>query len=124
MGRKERLINYAKLGKRVKEARDITGLSSLAVATKAQIAQAHYSHVETNNTTASLSTIVHIANALDVTVDSLVVDSLVNPKKVSRVYNDKFATLLDDCSPEEAEAIYASAAATKEAIRSITDKYK
>ena len=122
MSFKDRVINYAKLSTRVREARELSNLSQLEAAGKAEMQSAHWSHIETNNTNASLAAVVAIANTLNVSVDSLVVDSLTNPERIKKVYDDKLADLFEGCSPEEAEAIYTSALATKNAIKSFIAK--
>lgn len=123
MALKDRVISYSKLGIRVREARESADLSQLDAATMADMKSTHWSHIETNNTHASLQAVIAIANVLNVSVDSLVIDSLENPKQVERVYDEKISELFKDCSPEEAEAIYSSALATKKAIRSIIAKH-
>lgn len=73
MGLNERMVNYAKLAERIRETRERSGKTQEEVALIIDMNKAHMSHVETNNTHASLGVVIAIANALNASVDSLVV---------------------------------------------------
>ena len=62
----------------------------------------------------SLETLVRIANALNVSTDELLIDSLENTVKVS---NHEFATLLTDCSEYEKHVLFDIMHATKASMR-------
>lgn len=69
-------LNYAALGKRIREERMRQGISIEALAHRADISYVHMSHIETDDTKVSLPALVSIANALNVTTDFILYDSL------------------------------------------------
>ena len=62
----------------------------------------------------SLETLVRIANALNVSTDELLMDSLENTIKVS---NHEFASILSDCSEYEKHILFDIMQATKASMR-------
>ena len=62
----------------------------------------------------SLDTLVRVANALNVSTDDLLVDSLTNTIKVS---NHEFADILADCSDYELRVLLDMVKAAKQALR-------
>ncbi len=69
-------MDYVKLGKRVKEARKRRGMTQTQLAELTEYSVQHISHVETGNTKLSAQLLVSIANALGVSIDELLSDSL------------------------------------------------
>jgi len=76
-------IDYAGIGKRIKMFRQKLGLSQEQLSEQAGLTPAHLSHIETGNTKASLPTLVNLAEALGVSMDDLLVDSIDKTKHVS-----------------------------------------
>lgn len=112
MGARE--LDYVKLGKRIRAARKNLGMKQADLAFDVDVTTTHLSHVETANTKVALPTIVKIANALSVSVDDLLYDSL---ESVKPVYDKKIAEELEDCNAVELEACYEVIRITKNAIR-------
>lgn len=109
-------IDYIGIGKRVKYFRKKQGLSQEALSEMSGLTPAHFSHVETGNTKVSLPSLVSIANALDVTMDDLLVDSIPHTTHVTmKEMND----LLSDCTDAEARALLHIMAASKAALRKL-----
>ena len=68
-------INYKKLGKRIQSARRETGLSQEQLAEAIGKSPSAISTIETGKRGASLETLIHIANVLQVSADYLLADS-------------------------------------------------
>lgn len=95
-------LDYKAIGKRIKIARIKSELTQERLAEKVNISPTHMSNIETGTTRVSLTTIVSLANALSVTVDNLLCDSVIN----SRVhFETDIASLLDDCDEYEIRII-------------------
>lgn len=88
-------INYQMLGKRIKDRRKELGLSQERLAELAELSIPHMSHIETGKTKVSLSSLVAISNALGVTVDALLFDSLQHCKSISHNKIADFVKTLD-----------------------------
>ncbi len=71
-------LNYYSLGKRIRFYRKQRGLSQMALAEAVDCAPTFISYIENGQKHMSLNTMVLIANALHVSADELLVDSLEN----------------------------------------------
>ena len=69
-------MDYERLGQRIRRQRKLMGLTQRTVAEKAGISLPFYGHIERGTRKASLETAVDIANALGVSLDLLLQDSL------------------------------------------------
>ena len=114
---KERDPLYAVIGSRIKQVRKSKGMTQAALAHEVGIAISHMSHIESAQSNASLKTIIKIADALSVGVDTLLCDGLKTGNLVYQVELDK---ILADCSVVEAKAILEVATVTKQSIRTAT----
>ena len=74
-------INYKDIGKRIKIARIRGDITQEKLAEAVNISSSHLSNIETGNARVSLPTLVHIANALDVSLSDLLCDNLVRAKE-------------------------------------------
>lgn len=74
-------MNYYNLGKRIKSCRTKQHLTQAYVAEIIGITPQHLSHIESGKTKPSLECIVNIANCLNVSIDSLLCDSINNSKE-------------------------------------------
>ena len=91
-------LDYKAIGKRIKIARIKADMKQEHLAERAKLSSTHFSNVETGTTKVSLSAIVSLANALGVTADDLLCDSVVH----ARVQFERdIAELLGDCDPYE-----------------------
>ena len=91
-------LDYKAIGKRIKIARIKADMKQEHLAEKSGLSPTHVSNVETGTTKVSLSALVSLANALGVTADDLLCDSVVH----ARVQFERdIAELLEDCDPYE-----------------------
>lgn len=91
-------IDYIAIGKRVRNEREKKNMSQMHLAELSNLSVNSISHIECGNTKFSLPSIVAIANALDITVDCLLMDvvdnSLIQFKR-------ELVDIFDNCSKEE-----------------------
>lgn len=107
-------LDYKLLGHRIKNNRTAAELTQEQLAGIVDVATSNISHIERATTKVSLPTLVKIANALNVSLDQLVCDSL----PVSESYLEKdFAALLADCNLEEMRMLKDIIVASKRTIR-------
>lgn len=107
-------LDYKAIGKRIKIARIKADLTQERLAERVNVSPSHMSNIETGTTRVSLTALVAIANALSVTLDDLLCDSLIQ----SRVQFEKdIADILEDCSEYEIRMIADMAQALKDTLR-------
>lgn len=92
-----KLINKA-IGQRIKIARIKKGVTQETVADLIDITPAHMSNVETGKTKVSLPTLIAIANALSVSVDTLLCDNVIASKIV---FEKEAKDIFSDCDEYE-----------------------
>ena len=107
-------LDYKAIGKRIKIARIKADLKQEQLAERASLSPTHISNVETGTTKVSLSAIVSIANALGVTSDDLLCDSVIHAKVQ---FERDIAELLEDCDPYEIRMVKDMTEALKETLR-------
>ena len=107
-------IDYKAIGKRIKMARIEEKITQERLAELVEISPTHMSNIETGTTRVSLTTIVNLANALSVTVDDLLCDSVV---KVRGQFEKDIASVLEDCDEFELRIITDMAQALKDTLR-------
>lgn len=107
-------IDYKSIGRRIKAARISLDMTQERLAEQVNLSPSHLSNIETGTTKVSLSTIVKLANALHVSVDGLLADSVVQSKAV---FEQDIQTILSDCDDYEIRVIADIAAATKKTLR-------
>lgn len=107
-------LDYKAIGQRVKEARARTGMSQERLAELAGLSMTHTSHIETGNTKVSLPALVQVANALNVSLDDLVCDSL---DKAKTIFENEIAQTVQDCSEQEIRVIADTIIALKNSLR-------
>lgn len=108
-------LDYKAIGKRIKVARIRMEITQEQLADNVSVSPTHLSNIETGSTRVSLTTIVKIANALNVTVDDLLCDNLV---KARPQFERDMQSLLDNCNDHEVRIAYKVAKAAVEAVRS------
>lgn len=108
------VFNYGLLGERLREIRKRRGLSQMSLAEATGLTSTFISYVENGHKTMRLETFVQIANALNVSADELLMDSLENTLKVR---NNEFADVLADCNEYERRVLADILKATKESLR-------
>lgn len=95
-------LDYDALGKRVRENRIRRGFSQEKLAEMADLSITHISNIEHAKTKVALQSLVLIANALEVTVDELIGDSLVQARQF---YLGSIERELRDCSELELQYV-------------------
>ena len=112
-------LDYTAIGLRIRRFRKERGLTQQALAELSHQEPSNISHIERGATKLSLPTLVSICNALCVTVDDLLCDSLTE-SKVS--FEREIANLLSDCSHWELKVIAGTMRSLKECLRSANTK--
>ena len=107
-------LDYKAIGKRIKIARIKADLTQERLAEMVEISPTHMSNIETGTTCVSLTAIVSLANALSVTVDDLLCDSVVKSKVQ---FEKDIAGILADCDEYEIRMVKDMAQALKETLR-------
>ncbi|MBR4540010.1 MAG: helix-turn-helix transcriptional regulator [Clostridia bacterium] len=80
------MVDYEKMGKRMKYKRQAKNMNQEDIAKKVQISPSYYGNIERGSRVPSVDTLVAIANALDVGTDFLLADSLTaaNPQRIAQ----------------------------------------
>jgi len=114
-------LNFVEIGKRIGEMRKHRGISQMALAEMVNKSPTYISYIESGLKCMSLDTLVAIANALHVSADELLMDSLDNTVKVS---NHEFSSLLSDCNEYEKRVLYSVVDSAKKALRDNNHYFK
>lgn len=109
-------LNYIKLGERIRNIRKEKGLTQEKLAEITDLSANHISHIERANTMVSLPTLVQIVNALNVTVDDVLCDSI---EKAKIPYMNKIISLASDCDEKEIRLFSSVFETLKETYRDI-----
>lgn len=88
-------LNFEQIGKRLKEIRISKCITQEYVAGIADVNVSHISNIENNRVKVSLSTLVHICNALNITVDYILAEEY---KYTSEVIDKEILRELQDCN--------------------------
>lgn len=72
-------IDFMRISQKIKEIRISRGLTQEYVANMADVNTSHISNIENNRVKISLPTLVHVCNALGVTVDYILSDEYTDP---------------------------------------------
>ena len=107
-------IDYVSIGKRIKSFRNEKGWTQAVLAEKSGVEPSNISHIERAATKVSLPTLISIANALDVTLDEIVYNSLV---KNEHILVNTINELIFDCTSTEISAIIEIIKTTKTILR-------
>ena len=86
----------------------------IALAEIASLSTTHMSNIESGNSILSLPTIVSLANALSVSVDEFLCDSVIHSKDI---FSQEIQDLVSDCDEYEIRMIADFVRAAKETIR-------
>lgn len=92
-------MDCLRLGQRIRKQRKLMGMTQKDVAEKVGISLPFYGHIERGTRKASLETMVSIANALGVSADTLLQDSLdimTRPVVTDACLSDHSRALLTD----------------------------
>ena len=108
-------LDYQAIGLRIRRLRKAQGLTQQSLAEFSGQEPSNISHIERGATKLSLPTLVNIANALQVTADELLCDSL---PASSSVYQQEAARILSDCTHSELKIITETMRVLREGLRS------
>lgn len=90
-------ICFEKISRKIKETRIAKGLTQEYLANASDVNVSHISNIENNRVKISLSTLVNICNALDVTVDYI----LASEYTASTSLDNEVLKKLETCSDEQ-----------------------
>ncbi|MBQ2830428.1 MAG: helix-turn-helix transcriptional regulator [Oscillospiraceae bacterium] len=107
-------LDYHAIGVRIRRFRKEQGLTQQTLAELSEQEPSNISHIERGATKLSLPTIVKVANALGVTVDDLLCDSLETSRAA---FEREAAGLLSDCTHRELRIITGTMRSLKEQLR-------
>lgn len=107
-------LDYAAIGQRIRMFRIKRGWKQSDLAGKSGVEPSNISHIERAATKLSLPTLVSIANALEVSLDEIVYNSLIKNK---HIYVKEIDELVGDCDPKELSSIIQMIKTTKGIIR-------
>lgn len=107
-------LDYQAIGERIRRFRKAQGLTQQVLAELSNQEPSNISHIERGATKLSLPTLVNIANALGVTVDDLLCDSLVESKSA---FERDVSAMLSDCTHRELRIITGTMRSLKEQLR-------
>lgn len=112
-------LDYSAIGIRIRRIRKEHGLTQQTLAELSDQEPSNISHIERGATKLSLQSIVNIANALGVTTDDLLCDSLIaSSSAFERVASD----ILADCTHQEMIIITETMRSLKENLRKTENK--
>ena len=95
-------IDYENLGKRISWFRNKANYSQELLCEKLDISRETLARIETSVRTPSLETLVDIANALEISADDLLVDSLTHSVSTA---DSEIHQMLVDCNKTEEEIL-------------------
>ena len=95
-------IDSASIGNQIKNYRNKKGISQEELGAAVFVTGKHLSYIETGAKAPSLELLILIANALDVSADDLLVDSLTH---TSSPVGQELHAILQDCNHDEKEML-------------------
>jgi len=99
-------LDYKLLGKRIKQVRKMKTLSQNALAEKAGLTPNFIAKIEGNNTSISLKTLVNIANALEISIDYLMLNDVSMLEQGKKTSTDLFIdNMLQNFSESDKELL-------------------
>lgn len=107
------MLDYKQIGRKIRDARKLRGLSQEQLAEKVWISVTHMSHIETGQTKMSLPVLVDLANALKVSTDEL----LSSECQVARqTCLSEIHAVLASCTPSQTKILEQIIKAAKAAL--------
>ena len=107
-------LNYHVLGQRIQKIRKRKHISQAALSAMIDKSSGYISYLERGTKVMSLETFVSIANALEVSTDSLLNRQLAVATEIS---NTEAQKIFSNCSPYETYVLLDVLKATKESLR-------
>ena len=106
-------LNYIDVGRRIRNERKLQKLTQEKLAEQIGISVTHMSHIETADTKLSLSVLVQLANALNVSTDFLLCGNIALSKQI---YQNSIADILNACDENQIRIIADMIKALKESL--------
>ena len=94
--------NLRDIGSRIRDARKERKLDQADLAEKLNISMSHMSDIENGRTNFSIEVFMRITEALQVSADALL---RTDVPEVAAVYASELRDLMEDCTPDEQEAM-------------------
>ena len=113
-------LNYFSIGARIRMARKAKGISQIVFSEMIDRSPTFLSHIENGNKCMSLDTFVRIADALDVSADSLLADNLDS----SDTHENEIAIATEDCTEYERLILLDIVVSTKKSLRENAEFFK
>lgn len=95
-------INYKDIGRRISKERHNKNLRQEQLAEMSNLSTVHIAHIEGGTTKLGLSALIRIANALEVSVDTLLKGVSY---KCREILVDELSETIDECAPEQINLI-------------------
>ena len=111
----EKELDICALGKKVKQYRIQKGYSAEKLSDVAGVSKSHITNIESGNSHASAEVLVRIANALEISVDLMLCDSLKG-RTAQKARMLEYAVMLEECSEMETRIIMQTAMALKKSL--------
>ncbi len=112
----DKILDAGALGRRVKQYRTEKGYSAEKLSRIAGVSKSHINNIESANSHASADVLIRIANALDISVDILLCDSL-DEEASQKARMLEYAKLLEDCSEPDTKIIVETVRALKKSLK-------
>lgn len=116
----EKKLDVYALGQKVKQYRTERGYTAEQLSEIAGVSKSHINNIESANSHASAEVLVRIANALDISVDVLLCDSL-NRRMSQGARLKEFSRLLDECTDKEAKIIVNTVKALRKSLKEVAE---
>ncbi len=107
-------LSYESIGKRIKEFREKKHITQDKLSELTDLSIQHISNIERAHSKMSMEALVKIANALEVTTDELICDSMYKSKAV---FTDELADLLKQTDTRELKVIISTIKALLPTLR-------
>jgi transcriptional regulator with XRE-family HTH domain len=108
-------VDYTMIGRRIKDARKDKKVTQEQLAERSGLSTNHISHIEIGSSPLSLKALLSICDALSITADSILYDSLTQINRSQQYANIDKCFL--DASPVESYIMLSVATAAKNSLR-------
>lgn len=96
------MIDYGAIGAHIRKTRDRQGITQEYLAERVNVSIPHISRIENGSAKPSLQVLVDICNALNITIDDAMSDTM--PAAKSKIVS-RLDALISDCTADEIEMI-------------------
>ncbi len=96
------MLDYAAIGSTIRKVRKSKKLTQEQLAERVDISSYHLRNIESANARIGLTTLVKIANELDISTDEILESSLANKKKAVQ---SEYYELIENCNEQQLRII-------------------